>query len=70
MAGLTSELSFLFEREKVHEEFQKQVCELLTIKFKVKWGKPEECFGPGQDILFSSIMRLEEKKEYQIVPDR
>ena len=52
------------------EEFQKQVCELLTIKFKVKWGKPEECFGPGQDILFSSIMRLEEKKEYQIVPDR
>ena len=43
------------------------MCELLTIKFKVKWGKPEECFGTENDTLFSSILRLEEKKEYQIV---
>ena len=53
------------------EEFQKQVCDLLSIKFKVKWGKPEECFGPGQDVLFSNILRLDqEAKYYELVENR
>ena len=53
------------------EEFQKQVSDLLSIKFKVKWGKPEECFGPGQDVLFSNILRLDqENKYYESIEDR
>ena len=53
------------------DEFEKQVCDLLTIKFKVKWGKPEECFGPGQEVLFSNIMRLDaDAKYYELIENR
>lgn len=47
------------------------MCDLLTIKFKVKWGKPEECFGPGLDVLFSNILRLDqEHKYYELIENR
>jgi dynein heavy chain len=53
------------------EEFQKQVCDLLSVKFKVKWGKPEECFGPGRDVLFSTLLRLDqEAKYYELIENR
>lgn len=29
------------------------------MKFKVKWSKPEEAFGEGNEIMFSNILTLE-----------
>ncbi len=40
-------------------EFQAIACDILSIKFKVKWSKPEEAFGPGKDIIFSNILSLD-----------
>ena len=52
-------------------EFQSIACDILSIKFKVKWSKPEEAFGPGKDVIFSNILTLDsETQYYEVVGDR
>ena len=46
------------------EEFQAIACDILQMKFKVKWSKPEEAFGPGKEIVFSNILTLESETQY------
>ena len=46
------------------EAYQAIASEILAVKFKVKWSKPEEAFGPGKEIMFSSILTLESETQY------
>ena len=53
------------------ESFHEIACELLAMKFKVKWAKPEEAFGQDKDIIFSNILTLEaETQYYELVENR
>ena len=41
------------------------------MKFKVKWSKPEEAFGPGKEIIFSNILTLEsETQHYELIENK
>lgn len=60
----------LCTREDV-EAYQDIACDILATKFKVKWSKPEEAFGPGKEIIFSKILTLEyETQYYELIEDR
>jgi hypothetical protein len=39
--------------------YKELACDILATKFKVKWAKPELIFGPGKDVIFSNILRLD-----------
>ena len=53
------------------EAFQAIACDLLAVKFKVKWSKPEEAFAPGEEVVFSKILTLDyETPYYELVASK
>lgn len=45
------------------EVYQNIACEILAMKFKVKWSKPEEAFGQDKEIIFSNILTLDSETQ-------